>query len=29
VSRAGAAGFSIEELIEELRGLVAEPVRRR
>jgi GntR family transcriptional regulator len=29
VARAGAAGFSIEELIEELRGLVAEPVRRR
>jgi len=28
-ARAGAAGFSIEELIEELRGLVAEPVRRR
>jgi GntR family transcriptional regulator len=29
VARAGAAGFSVEELIEELRGLVAEPVRRR
>jgi GntR family transcriptional regulator len=28
-ARAGAAGFSVEELIEELRGLVAEPVRRR
>jgi GntR family transcriptional regulator len=29
VARAGAAGFSVEELIEELRGLVAEPIRRR
>ena len=29
VARAGAAGLSVEELIEELRGLVAEPVRRR
>jgi GntR family transcriptional regulator len=28
-ARAGAAGFSVEELIEELRGLVAEPIRRR
>jgi len=28
-ARAGAAGFSVEDLIEELRGLVAEPVRRR
>ena len=28
-ARAGAAGFTVEELIEELRGLVAEPVRRR
>ena len=28
-ARAGAAGFSVEELIEELRGLVAEPARRR
>jgi GntR family transcriptional regulator len=28
-ARAGAAGLSVEELIEELRGLVAEPVRRR
>jgi len=29
VARAGAAGFSVEELVEELRGLVAEPIRRR
>ncbi len=29
VARAGAAGFTVEELIEELRGLVAEPSRRR
>jgi len=29
VARAGAAGFTVEELIEELRGLVAEPIRRR
>jgi GntR family transcriptional regulator len=29
VSRAGAAGFTIEELIEELRGLATEPARRR
>jgi GntR family transcriptional regulator len=29
VSRAGAAGFTIEELIEELRGLAQEPARRR
>ena len=29
VSRAGAAGFTIEELIEELRGLALEPARRR
>jgi GntR family transcriptional regulator len=28
-ARAGAAGLSVEELIEELRGLVAEPARRR
>ena len=28
-AQAGAAGFTVEELIEELRGLVAEPVRRR
>ena len=29
VSRAGAAGFTIDELIEELRGLATEPARRR
>lgn len=29
VARAGAAGFTVEELIEELRGLVREPTRRR
>lgn len=29
VSRAGAAGFTVEELIEELRGLATEPSRRR
>ncbi len=29
VSRAGAAGFTVEELIEELRGLAQEPTRRR
>jgi len=29
VSRAGAAGFTIDELIDELRGLANEPVRRR
>lgn len=29
VSRAGAAGFTVEELIEELRGLASEPARRR
>ena len=29
VARAGAAGFTIEELIEELRGLVSESTRRR
>ncbi len=29
VSRAGAAGFTIDELIEELRGLAGEPARRR
>jgi GntR family transcriptional regulator len=29
VSRAGAAGFTIDELIEELSGLAQEPVRRR
>jgi len=29
VARAGAAGFTLEELIEELRGLAGEPSRRR
>jgi GntR family transcriptional regulator len=29
VSRAGAAGFTVDELIEELRGLAAEQPRRR
>ncbi|MGD0894120.1 MAG: GntR family transcriptional regulator [Terracidiphilus sp.] len=29
VSRAGAAGFTIDELIDELRGLANEPIRRR
>ena len=29
VARAGAAGFKVGELIEELRELAAEPVRRR
>jgi GntR family transcriptional regulator len=29
VSRAGAAGFTVDELIEELRGLANEPTRRR
>lgn len=29
VSRAGAAGFTVEELIEELRGHAQEPARRR
>lgn len=29
VSRAGAAGFTVEELIDELRGLSHEPARRR
>ena len=29
VARAGAAGFTVEELIEELRGLTSEPTRRR
>jgi GntR family transcriptional regulator len=29
VSRAGAAGFTIDDLIDELRGLVNEPIRRR
>jgi hypothetical protein len=29
VSRAGAAGFTVDELIEELRGLPTEQSRRR
>jgi GntR family transcriptional regulator len=29
VSRAGAAGFTVDELIDELRGLAGEPARRR
>jgi GntR family transcriptional regulator len=29
VSRAGAAGFTVDELIEELRGMASEPARRR
>lgn len=29
VSRAGAAGFTVDELIDELRGLGGEPARRR
>jgi GntR family transcriptional regulator len=29
VARAGAAGFTVEELIEELRGLISQPTRRR
>jgi GntR family transcriptional regulator len=29
VSRAGAAGFTVDELIEELRGMAPEPTRRR
>ncbi len=29
VSRAGAAGFTVDELIEELRGMANEPARRR
>ncbi len=29
ISRAGAAGFTVEELIEELRGLPSEPARGR
>src|SRR6202451_2482618 len=28
-ARAGAAGFTVDELIEELRGLSGEPARRR
>jgi GntR family transcriptional regulator len=29
VSRAGAAGFTTEDLIEQLRGMASEPTRRR
>jgi GntR family transcriptional regulator len=29
IARAGAIGFTVEDLIEELRGLVSEPSRRR
>jgi GntR family transcriptional regulator len=29
VSRAGAAGFTVDDLIEELRGVATEPPRRR
>ena len=29
VSRAGAAGFTVDDLIDELRGLAGEPARRR
>jgi GntR family transcriptional regulator len=29
VSRAGAAGFTVDDLIDELRSLAAEPARRR
>lgn len=29
VARAGAAGFTVEDLIEQLRGWVPEPTRRR
>jgi GntR family transcriptional regulator len=29
VARVGAAGFTVDEVIEELRGLAAEPARRR
>jgi GntR family transcriptional regulator len=29
VARAGAAGFTVEDLVEELRALAAEPKRRR
>jgi GntR family transcriptional regulator len=29
VARAGAAGFTVNDLIEQLRGLTSEPVRRR
>ncbi len=29
VARAGAAGFTVEDLIEQLRGIASEPIRRR
>jgi GntR family transcriptional regulator len=29
VARAGAAGFTVEDLVEQLRGLASEPARRR
>jgi GntR family transcriptional regulator len=29
VARAGAAGFTVEDLIEQFRGLVSEPTRRK
>lgn len=29
VARAGAIGYTVEDLIEELRELIAEPIRRR
>jgi GntR family transcriptional regulator len=29
LARAGAAGFTLEELLEQLRGLASEPTRRR
>ena len=29
VARAGAAGFTVEDLIEQLRGLLGKPTRRR
>jgi hypothetical protein len=29
VARAGAAGFTVQDLIEELREMAHEPVRRR
>jgi GntR family transcriptional regulator len=29
VSRAGAAGFTVDDLMEELRGLAPEPPRRK
>lgn len=29
VARAGAAGFTVEDLLEQIRGLVSQPTRRR